>query len=180
MPGMISPQAYIAELEREFPGFAVREKRGAFWDLVSVLYRVLTLGRAGDPNKRFVSCIGLRVYTPPGWLGEGDHYSKLATLRHERIHLQQMRRLGFGSVWRGFPIFVLAYAFLPLPAGLSYFRYRWERAGYVESIRAWTEYAGASGRAAMIDRAVANLTGASYLFTWPFKKSVRRWFEANT
>lgn len=45
---------------------------------------------------------------------------------HEAEHTRQMKKLGLGSAWLGFPIFALLYLFL-LPIGFNYFRYKFER-----------------------------------------------------
>ena len=146
------------------------------WDVIQVLYTIITFGKVRDWKKRFTITIGAYVFFPSGWKIEEVDGGDYEVLRHEGDgHMRQCFDLGRGSVWRGLPIFLLLYAFMFFPIGLAWFRYKFEREAYVISFYAAKEV----GRKFSIDFAVDALTGPSYLWAWPFKKSVRKYFEEN-
>lgn len=53
------------------------------------------------------------------------------TARHEGAHADQCARLGWGNAWIGLPAFLVLYLIAPLPFGLAWFRYRFEREAYL-------------------------------------------------
>ena len=117
--------------------------------------------------------LGHKVLVGSSWDERSDVY-RYTVLRHEAVHMRQQRRLGCGLPIIGSILFYLLYA-LVLPAGLSYFRYRWEREAYVESMRANYEVRGNFDLIYYAD----SLSGPKYLWAWPrqwiinyFKKQV--------
>lgn len=76
-------------------------------------------------------------------------------------------------------LFSLLYLFLPIPILFSYFRMKFEKEAYEETIRAQKEYYGveflrmASTRQAMVSR----FTGPSYLWMWVLKSSIEKWYD---
>jgi len=103
--------------------------------------------------ERMAITIGNTVYLP-------DHvenpWAHVNLLKHEAIHVAQYRRWGW--------LFWIAYLFLPLPVGLAYFRYRWEREAYVEA----EIMAAAPHNRDRLAQWVANiLSQSTYAWAWP-------------
>lgn len=175
MPGSDGDRRYAAlleEIRREFPRFRiVRKDRSAFQRALDGALRIVTLGAQRRYLTSYQTTIGQTVYVTAGWDGltAEDRY---VTLRHERAHLRQFRRYTL-------PGMAVLYLLLPLPVGLAWFRARFEKEGYAETIRATAEV---HGRARVLDPAfrahVVNqfLTGA-YGWMWPFRRSVETWYD---
>src|SRR5262245_49463510 len=127
--------AYCAALRGEFPRFRVVKKhesrfqRAIHYGLVAV-----TLGGMRRYLDSFQTTIGSTVYVTEDWDAKSP-LDRYITLRHEAVHLRQFRR------WT-LPVMGFLYVFLPLPVGLAYFRMRFEKEAYAESIRAAAEVYG--------------------------------------
>ena len=124
------------------------------------LWRVPRLG-----GTRCVT-IGPLICTPHGFEAQslGWQYSQLA---HEMAHVRQYMRCGFGNPWLGIPVFLLCYLLVPLPIGLAWFRYHWEREAFAAE-EAARQVAGFSPRRDI----PALLSGSAYGWSWP-----RRWIR---
>ena len=113
-------------------------------------------------NDRFMECywttLARTIYFPRGVTDPLEHRE---ALEHELVHVRQWERWGV-YLW-------LTYLFLPLPFGLAWFRWRWEREAYLVQI------ANARDPQCEIERVVAVLW-AGYGWPWP-KPWMRRWFE---
>lgn len=93
-----------------------------------------------------------------------------AMLRHESIHMAQFKRLSM-------PLMALIYVLLPLPLGLAYGRARFELDGYRETMRAWFEIRPGYVRSESFRLWwVSQFTTSKYLWMWPFRKTVTRWY----
>jgi hypothetical protein len=165
-------QCYCDELCAEYPGFRVVKKsesrlhRAIHWSLL-----VLTFGQMRTYLDSFQTTIGRTVYVTDDWDGR-DPVDRYVTLRHEAVHLRQFRR------WT-LPGMALFYIFLPLPVGLAYFRARFEKEAYEESIRAAAEVYGIAyvKQARFRDRIIEQFTSASYGWMWPFRRHLERWYD---
>lgn len=165
---------FLEELREEFPGLLILPKEEVWHQrFLDWLLKILTLGAQRHYLTRYTTTLGTRrIYVPTGWK-EMSFASRYVVLRHEREHLRQFRRYTFVGM-------ALLYIFLPLPVGLSYFRYRFERAGYEETIRAAREV---YGRGYVTDPEfqegiVRQFTTGAYGWMWPFSRQVRRWVRA--
>lgn len=167
--------AFLAELRREFPAFRIVPKRGdrlSSW--IDRGLRLATLGKQDRYLTEYRTVIGDTLYVPDGWETTPPD-ARLVCLRHERVHLRQRRRYGAVGM-------ALLYLFVPLPVGLAWFRARMEWEAYVETLRATAEYQGMDAlrspalRAAIVERFV----GPDYLWMWPFRTTVDRWFDEAT
>lgn len=194
--GMTQLEQLLADMREEFPGLRIVKKTTWFWRLLGVLVTIFTFGK----NRRFVTgyatTIGKVIAVPPDWalppetVDPEDGFSEwgmINILRHERVHLRQQRRLGFGFIWLGMIPYSIIWLFLPLPVGLAYGRYRLEREAFVETIKAnidMVEWLNDSplfsdgARSSAIDHAVAQTVGPNYGYMWPFEKQVRAFYEA--
>lgn len=113
-------------------------------------------------NRRFVdhywTTLARTIYYPAGIADPLDHRG---VLEHELVHVRQWER------WN--VILWLTYLLLPLPLGLAWFRWRWEREAYLVQLRR------AANRKNEIVRIVESLwTG--YGWPWP-RRWMQRWFE---
>lgn len=114
---------------------------------------------------------GKRIFVRPEWDRQPWQFQYII-LRHEREHLRQQKRIGLGSLWLGACLFALLYA-LVLPFGLAYFRWRWERVGYLESLQARRELGEKNPSA---EEYIDSLSGKHYGWCWP-NSWVRRYFD---
>ncbi len=145
------------------------------WRAIDVIFKILTFGKVPNTSKRFTTTLGNIVFFPAGWERYGTpHPQDVSTVRHEGKHIQQYERLGGGNVWLGTVIMLFLYLFVPLPLGLSWFRYVFEREAYCESLKSNREL----GLVSRIDEYTEALTGPAYLWAWPFKKRVKDYFIA--
>jgi hypothetical protein len=165
-------QALIADIQEEFPSFVVIEKeRSLLQRSIGRALAILTFGGQTSYMTHYVTTIGPRVYVPAGWEARAadDRY---VTMRHERVHLRQFRR------WT-LPVMALAYLLLPLPFGLAWCRYRFERAAYEETLRA---AADVRGRGVLCDAAfrahvIEQFTSGAYGWMWPFRGVIEGWYD---
>jgi hypothetical protein len=119
----------------------------------------------------FQTTIGATVYVTADW-DELDPDERYVTLRHEAVHLRQFRR------WT-LPVMAVLYLLVPLPMGLAYFRARFEKEAYAESIRAAAEVWGPAHprRAAFRAHVIAQFLGPTYGWMWPFRGHLERWYD---
>jgi hypothetical protein len=158
----------VTEVLTEFPEFTIQPKAGSrFMRIIGAIFSVVT-GPAF--MREYTTTIGYAVLTPEGWDGRSEYY-RLAILRHERIHMRQARR--YGRFW-----FSLAYLLLPLPFGLAYARARFEWEAYLETLRARVEFYGLGSLTAEFrEQILRQFTGPAYLWMWPFRATVERWYD---
>lgn len=158
----------LEELYAEFPNLAVVPKaESLFMRALNLPLRFL-LGTSF--MRDYTTTIGSTIYTPTTWESSPVEY-RLEVLRHERVHLRQIRR--YGALF-----FSLAYLFFPLPFGLAWCRARLEWEAYEESMRATAEYFGAKALNERHKAAIVGLfVGPAYGWMWPFRTDVERWYD---
>jgi hypothetical protein len=164
--------ALVETLRAEFPGFRiVRKDRSPLHQAIHYALCALTLGQMTSYLEAFQTTIGRTVYVTPDW-DDWDPDRRYVTLRHEAVHLRQFRSYSV-------PGMAVLYILLPLPMGLAWFRACFEKAAYAESIRAAAEVWGPAypHRAAYRRHIIAQFTGASYGWMWPFRGSLERWYD---
>lgn len=165
--------AFIAEIQREFPRFRVVAKRGRpLQHAIDGALKLLTFGGQREYLTRYHTVLGDTLYVPDAWpCGTDD--ARLVLLRHERIHLRQRRR--FGTVGMA-----LIYLLPIFPIGLAYGRARIEWEAYEETLRATADVFGlaAAKSPALRDYLIAQFTGAAYGWMWPFSRQIERWIDA--
>lgn len=133
-------------------GARLRSKRGsALMALLSLLlpWRAWFLRHAW-------TTIGRTIYAPVWVDVAGPIGAYREIIEHELVHVAQWRRW-----WILFP---LSYLLLPLPIGMAWCRWRWEREAYLVQIRA----------GATVD-AVVDTLWRRYGWPWP-RAWMRRWF----
>ncbi len=164
--------ALVEALRAEIPGFRVlRKDRSAVHRVIHHALVVITLGQMRSYLDSYQTSIRRTVYVTPDW-DTWDADRRYVTLRHEAVHLRQFRRFTL-------PGMAVLYVLLPLPMGVAWFRARFEKEAYAESIRAAAEVWGsayprrASYRAYILDQFV----GPSYGWMWPFRPGLERWYD---
>ena len=172
---MSGPERYEALIERveaEFPRFRIIKKRDSrfqrmlHWGLVAV-----TFGQMRDYLDGYYTTIGSRLYVTGDW-DDIDPDDRYITLCHEVVHMRQFRR------WTP-PLMGLLYLLFPLPMGLAWFRARFEKEAYAETLRATAEVYGIERARSAETRAriIGQFTSASYGWMWPFKRAMERWYD---
>lgn len=163
-------RALTREISDEFPAFCIVKKQDSrFMKMIDLVLRVITLGKMSTYMTDFITTMGTTVYVPEYW-DQMPETSRMTVLRHERVHMRQARQ--YGRLW-----FSLLYLLVPLPLGLAYFRMKFEREAYEESIAAMFEYYGPKVFTNEVKQNfLRHFTSAEYFWMWPFPRSLERWF----
>ena len=165
-------EALVDALRAEIPGFRiVRKDRSRMHRAIHYFLLAITFGQMRSYLDSFQTTIGKTVYVTADW-DELPPDQRYVTLRHEAVHLRQFRKLTL-------PVMALLYVLLPLPMGLAYFRARFEKEAYAETIRAAAEVWGMAYASSDAHRAyvIEQFTSASYGWMWPFRASLERWYD---
>lgn len=155
----------------------VQKQDSAWWRLAGRIHRLFS--RTDRFMTGTLTTLGKTIALPTEWK-EWQPIDKVKLLVHELVHVKQFERYGI------FP-FLLGWFLFPFPLGLAYFRYRLERVALVRGYEAflvyWTwgssEQQRTETRAKVVDDIVERLCGPRNLWSWPFRKSVRKWVEEN-
>jgi hypothetical protein len=113
-------------------------------------------------NERFWTTLGRTIYYPTS---VRDPFTHPVVIEHELVHVQQWQRWGL-FLW-------ISYLLLPLPIGLAWFRFRWEREAYLVQLA----HAPERERNREIDR-IVDVLWFGYARPWP-RRWMRRWFQRN-
>lgn len=161
-----------SQVRQEFPAFKfVKKSDSRLMSAIDTFLTVITFGQMKEFMKDFVTTLGTTVYVPDKW-ESWPTPSKMAVLRHERVHMRQAQK--YGRL-----LYSLMYLLLPLPVGLAYFRMKFEKEAYEESLRAYAEYYGVTSLKStpVRDSMVRHFTTAEYFWMWPFRKSLEKWYD---
>lgn len=165
----------LPDLERrigiEFPSYKrVSKEESGLMKLINFILRCLTFGQMKTFMTDFTTTLGYTVYTPLGW-GMRSETSRAVTLRHERVHMRQRQKYGFF-------IFSFLYLFV-LPFGRAFYRTKFEKEAYEESMLASAEYYGEDilEHKSTRDHYVKQFTSSSYLWMWTNEKDIVAWYD---
>jgi hypothetical protein len=161
-----------AEMEAEFPGFRIIPKASSRMQrAIHKALIVVTFGGQRSYLEGYHTTVGRRIYVTSGW-EEMSRDRRWLLLRHERVHMRQFRRFTFVGM-------SLLYVLVPLPLGLAYFRARFEKEAYTETIRGAAELYGRAHVEADEFRQdiLVEFTGPSYGWMWPFRRAMERWYD---
>lgn len=160
----------LEEIRKDFRDFEVLRKRGSPLNrIISIALAVVTFGGQRQYMTHYHTVLFGKLYVPHAWDTMSDE-ARYVLLRHERIHLQQRKRMGD-------LVMTIAYLFLWLPLGLAWGRARIEWEAYVETIRATAEVFGLGAARALEPEIVRRFVGPDYGWMWPFPEAVRGWFR---
>jgi|SRR6478735_6373946 len=165
----------LIKLTQEFPKFKiVRKEDSALMKFIDVFLRVITFGKMTEFMHKFITTVSFVVYVPSDWT-IFPPAQRAVILRHERVHMRQ--RVKYGAF-----LYTLLYLLAPLPVGLAYFRAKFEREAYEETLRAMCELyitgAGIIQSSSYRRSTIDHFMGAEYFWMWPFRKSTERWYDA--
>jgi len=159
------------ELDREFPKFRfVYKDESWLMRAIDVFLKVVSLGMMRTFMTKFTTVVGYTMYVSrKGWY-DLPPVGRAIVMRHERVHMRQRRKYGM-------LLYSLLYLFVPLPMFLSYFRMRFEREAYEESILAAVELGLDSKDGKFRAGVIRAFVSPSYLWMWPFRKSTEAWYD---
>jgi hypothetical protein len=165
-------RALLDDIRAELPGFRVVKKdESLFQRAIGAALAVLTLGAQRRYMTSYQTTIGKTVYVTSDWdrLPPEQRY---ITMRHERVHLRQFQRFTL-------PGMAILYLLVPFPVGVAWFRARFEKEGYEETVRAAAEIHGLPyvKRAAFRDYVIAQFVSGAYGWMWPFRRALDRWYD---
>ena len=165
-------QKYAALVEELRDDGVTLVDKSRIWHQRAIHYLLCaaTFGAQRSYLDAYVTTIGATIYLTPDW-NERGLADRIATLRHERVHVEQFRRYGFLPM-------ALAYLLLPLPMGLSWFRMRLEREAYAETVRVAFTLGGRAETDRLRAHVVRQFVAGSYAWMWPFPRAVERWYDA--
>ena len=160
------------DISVEFPSFKLVSKADSrFMKTIDIGLRIITFNQMKEFMTSFVTTIGTTIYTSTEWETQPTT-SKISILRHERVHMQQARRLG--SVWYG-----ILYLLVWFPAVFAVYRTKFEQEAYEESMRSDVESYGVE----VLDdekyrgNMIRHFTSAEYFWMCPFRGRVERWYD---
>jgi len=147
-----------------------------FWKIINYLLLVLSFGKLHGFLTNYTTTLGRSIYFPAGWdISKATLYD-IVILEHEAMHVRQYIKWSLGLPGLGLLIYGFLYLCVPLPIGFAWFRYKFERSAYLTSYHTLKRL----NINTSTDRYVDLLTGPQYLWTWLFKKQVKKWFDKNT
>jgi hypothetical protein len=160
----------INEIQKEFPDFNVEYKQSStFMKVLDILLKIITFGQMKQFMTEYVTVIGRTVYVPKDWDVWADSI-RYSILRHERVHFRQQKRDG---LWW----FTVKYLLLPFPTVFAWYRAKYEREAYIETLRVYFEFGGPDAIEGTRNFWIKQFTGPQYFWTWPWKKQVEKWFD---
>jgi len=171
---MLSKEDYeslLEEIRAEFPDFKlVKKPDSGLMKAIDLGLRVITFGKMNTFMKSFITTVGNTVYVPETWDSKSAS-AKAITMRHERVHMRQAKSVGRFK-------FSLLYLLFPVPVVWAYYRTKFEKEGYEESLRAYHDYYGKKFfTQALKDNVVKHFTSADYFWMWPWKTDIERWYD---
>lgn len=165
-------QNLLLDIKSEFPKFElIYKKDSTLMKIINVLLLILTFGKNKTFMKDFVTTLNCKVYLNSEW----DKYServKCILLRHERVHMRQSKKYGLF-------LYSFLYLFVYLPFGLCYYRTKFEKEAYEESMRAVYQYYGpvtlsSKGYKSHI---LKYFTSSAYGYMWLRSSDIEKWFD---
>jgi hypothetical protein len=165
-------QMLLDSMRVEFPRFQIIEKNRSWHQrLIDKILYVITIGKQRFYLSDYHTTIGQKVYVPASWNYENDE-DRYIIMRHERIHMRQFKKYSFTGM-------SLLYLFVFFPLGLSYFRMKFERDAYEETLRAMHEIKGEEKirDPRFREDVIRSFTGPDYGWMWPFKNRISKWYD---
>jgi hypothetical protein len=169
---MASYDEYIETVQKEIPSFAIVRKQDSYlMRVIDVLLKIISFGQITNFMDAYTTTIGSKIYVSGTWDAKSDN-SRIIVIRHEVIHIRQFKKYTY-------PLYIFLYLFIFFPIGLAYFRMKFERAGYTETLKAVAEIGGIESLKRMNrEFIIRQFTGPGYLWAWPFRKSVEKWYDS--
>ena len=162
----------LDKIAAEFPEFKIIAKdTSSLMKTIDVMLKIITFGQMNSFMLDFTTTLGTKIYTPSTWV-DMPVEAKITILRHELIHMRQARRYGRF-------LFSFLYLIFPLPVVFAYYRAKFEKEAYEESLRAIHEYRGPKAfTSGLKSRVLSHFTTAQYFWMWPWKKGLSVWYDS--
>jgi len=163
--------ATLVEVTKKFPKFKLVKKSDS---LLMKIFNIFFLIFSFGSNKVFMThvttTIGYTVYIPSRWLSMSA-FSRVEILNHEAVHMTQRKKIGF--------LFFFLYLLFPLPIFFAYYRTKFEKEAYAESLRQMVKYYGIEvlDDPKLKSSMVSHFTSGQYLWMWILKSSIETWFD---
>ncbi len=155
----------------EFPGLKlVKKADSTFMKVLNVLLRIITFNQQKSFMTTYTTTVGNTIYTSSSWETRSES-SRIITVRHEVVHFRQADKNFF---------FGFLYLFVFFPVGLAYYRMKYEKEAYEESMRAIAHLYGADAlrKADFRERMIRHFTGPDYFWCWFSRRNIERWFDS--
>jgi hypothetical protein len=161
----------LKDIKLEFPDFEIiKKQQSSFMKFLDVCLKAITLGQMKNFMTSFITTIGNKMYVTEAWDSRSVS-TKAITIRHERVHMRQSKKYGKF-------LFSFLYLLAPLPTVLAYYRTLFEKEAYAESLKAYHEYYGTKFfTQALKNDIVSHFTSAEYVWMWPWKNSIEKWYD---
>lgn len=149
----------------------VKKSDSLLMKVIAVILTIVTFG-ATKFRKSGIMTLGKTIYVSDSWDAYPDT-SKVITLCHEYVHVEQFERLGM-------IMFVLKYFFLPLPIVYANERKKLEREAYAETMRVSVEFYGTHilEQDNFKKSILKNFSSITYFWMWPWKKQNEKWYKS--
>ena len=162
--------AFLDEIQAEFPDFRLRYKRTSrLQRVIHAALATVTLGGQRSYLTRYHTVMFGTLWVPDAW-DEMTDLDRYILLRHERVHLRQRARMG--DAWM---TFVYLVPIFPVFLALGRARIEWE--AYRETLRATAEVHGLAAAERLRAGIVERFTGPDYGWMWPFPRAINAWFD---
>lgn len=164
------------ELKMEFSKLRMQRKANHwYWRLLGWLVLIVTFGSNRTFVERYTTTLpGVVAWSEHKWklIAEGRDLDRVwTTLMHEREHLRQFR-------WKGPVNMGVAYLLIWFPVGLAWYRAKYERDGYLQTLRCWYLISPRWARSPEARQWwIERFTSGAYGWMWPFKSQVGRWYD---
>lgn len=148
-------------------GVKIVYKEGTGWKFLAGLIKVLSFG-SERAFLNYTTTFYKTIAVPSHFdMWEDEH--KLETIVHELEHVKQAMKLTPVLFW-------FLYFLFPLPIGLAWFRYKFERDAYLVGYKTILKYE--FDKESLIEEASIMLSGKEYGYAWPFRKKIAAWFRS--
>lgn len=161
------------KIRQEFPRFQVVQKDDSrLMKAIDVFLKIITFWRMSRFMTSFITTFNQTMYVPKVW-AKWPERERISILRHEAVHMRQEKK--YGSL-----LWYFLYLFFPLPTVWAYYRMKFEREAYEESLRSYLYFYGGKVlddwklRTSVID----HFTTAEYFWMWPWRSSHEDWYDA--
>lgn len=164
-------QKLLDDIKKEFPEFKIVKKtQSGLMKAINGFLKVITFGKMNTFMTSFITTIGTTVYVPDSWDSKSSS-ARAITMRHERVHMRQARDVGRIK-------FSLLYLLCPVPLIWAYYRMKFEKEGYEESLKAYNDYYGKKFFTPTLKESIVkHFTTAEYFWMWPWKNSIEKWYD---
>lgn len=119
--------------------------------------------------KHYTQCINKTIYLPYDWKNRSRR-QQYYTLVHEATHAIQFKKYGLF-------LMSLLYLFIPFPVVFAWFRAKFEREAKRNVFLEKKKLNEPVLHELEMPSYISTFSSSSYLWMWPFKKQLKRWYR---